>query len=226
FYPRDFELDMNGKKQEWEAVVKIPFIDEKRLLGAMATRDHLLSPDQKRRNEFGVSLKFAYAQEVDYTYPSSLPGIFPDLEHCRCVENIFELPTMEGLDVYVGLVDGVKLGEAALAGFPSLRTLPHSGQLGFHGVSVFQQESRNESMVITLLEGEEKGTIAHAKERLGKAVHVGYPFLQEGKVTSVSDEMCTYRLASPNAPAVAQNIMQVPHEGQQLSDWRKKAGRI
>ncbi|KAI6855584.1 hypothetical protein KC334_g22350, partial [Hortaea werneckii] len=180
---------MNGKKQEWEAVVKIPFIDEKRLLGAMATRDHLLSPDQKRRNEFGVSLKFAYAQEVDYTYPSSLPGIFPDLEHCRCVENIFELPTMEGLDVYVGLVDGVKLGEAALAGFPSLRTLPHSGQLGFHGVSVFQQESRNESMVITLLEGEEKGTIVHAKERLGKAVHVGYPFLQEGKVVSVSDEM-------------------------------------
>jgi 5'-3' exoribonuclease 1 len=35
FYPQDFEQDLNGKKQDWEAVVKIPFIDEERLLPAM-----------------------------------------------------------------------------------------------------------------------------------------------------------------------------------------------
>ena len=35
FYPPEFEQDLNGKKQEWEAVVRIPFIDEKRLLHAM-----------------------------------------------------------------------------------------------------------------------------------------------------------------------------------------------
>lgn len=38
FYPEEFEQDLNGKKQEWEAVVKIPFIDEKRLLKAMACK--------------------------------------------------------------------------------------------------------------------------------------------------------------------------------------------
>jgi 5'-3' exoribonuclease 1 len=37
FYPTDFALDMNGKKQDWEAVVKIPFIDQERLLRVMAS---------------------------------------------------------------------------------------------------------------------------------------------------------------------------------------------
>lgn len=28
FYPVDFHTDLNGKQQDWEAVVLIPFIDE------------------------------------------------------------------------------------------------------------------------------------------------------------------------------------------------------
>lgn len=35
FYPLEFEQDLNGKKQDWEAIVKIPFIDQERLLKAM-----------------------------------------------------------------------------------------------------------------------------------------------------------------------------------------------
>ena len=38
FYPKEFTQDMNGKRQEWEAVVKIPFIDEVRLLKAMSCK--------------------------------------------------------------------------------------------------------------------------------------------------------------------------------------------
>ena len=43
FYPRNFELDMNGKKQDWEAVVRIPFIDQERLLRAMARMSRLMA---------------------------------------------------------------------------------------------------------------------------------------------------------------------------------------
>ncbi len=41
FYPTSFETDLNGKKQSWEAVVKIPFIDEQRLLDAMKGKNTL-----------------------------------------------------------------------------------------------------------------------------------------------------------------------------------------
>jgi 5'-3' exoribonuclease 2 len=53
FYPEDFELDLNGKKQEWKAVVLLPFIDETRLLTAMGTKYPLLSDEERERNEFG-----------------------------------------------------------------------------------------------------------------------------------------------------------------------------
>lgn len=222
FYPRDFELDMNGKKMEWEAVVKIPFIDEKRLLPAMKTREHLLSQDEKDRNEFGVSLKFTYSPDTEFTYPSSLVGVFPDISRCHCVENIFDLPTIEGSDYHIGLMPGVKLGEAALAGFPSLKTLPFNGTLGFHAVNVFQQDSRNESMVVTLQDPESRTKIERVKTLLGRKVHVGYPFLSEAKVVRVSDEMFNYSLPSiGSGPAMA-----VPHGPQELGMWRKKAERI
>lgn len=222
FYPRDFELDMNGKKMEWEAVVKIPFIDERRLLDAMKTKDHLLSQEERDRNNFGVTLKFTYSPEVDYTYLSSLPGVFPELGHCHCVENIFELPTIEGLDLRVGLMAGVKLGEDALAGFPSLRTLPHTGTLGFHGVSVFQQDSRNESMVVTMVESEQRAKVEDAKKRLGERVYVGYPFLSEAKVMRVSDDLFNYSLPeNGEGPTLA--VHHGPHE---IDMWRRKAERI
>lgn len=222
FYPRDFELDKNGKKMDWEAVVKIPFIDEKRLLSAMGPKDSMLSEAEAKRNEFGVSLKFTYSPDTAYIYPSSLVGIFPDLPNCRCVENIFDLPTIEGLDIYVGLMEGVKLGETALAGFPSLKTLRHTGSLGFHSVNVFQQESRNESIVVTLSHAEQRTKVESAKAQLGHKVHVGFPFLSEAKIVRASDEMFSYALPeSGSGPPIA-----TPHGPKELEAWHRKAERI
>ncbi|EPE33770.1 hypothetical protein GLAREA_06783 [Glarea lozoyensis ATCC 20868] len=222
FYPRDFELDMNGKKMEWEAVVKIPFIDEKRLLDAMAPINKLLTDDEKFRNEFGVTLKFSHDPDIDFVYPSSLTGIFPDIPHCRCVENIFDLPTIEGLEYHVGLMQGVKLGDAALAGFPSLATIPYNAILGFHGVNVFQQDSRNESMVVTIENSEDRTNVKTAAMKLGQRVYVGYPFLQEAKVTKVSDELFDYFPATDGSP----HPVQTPHGPREIDDFRKKAMRI
>lgn len=53
FYPEDFPIDLNGKKFAWQGVVLLPFIDERRLLAAMDKRYHLLTADEKTRNEMG-----------------------------------------------------------------------------------------------------------------------------------------------------------------------------
>jgi len=195
FYPRDFELDMNGKKMEWEAVVKIPFIDEKRLLSAMEPKNKLLSESQKERNGFGVALKFTYNPDIAFNYPSSLAGIFPDINPCRCVENIFELPNTDGLTYRNGLVDGVKINIEALAGFPTLHTLSYTAMLVENfGVNVFQADSKNPSMVVTLTDAEMRTRAQSAAQKLGKRCYVGYPFLQEAKIVKVTDELFDYEL--------------------------------
>ena len=53
FYPTEFELDLNGKKFAWQAVILLPFIDEARLTAAMAPRLPGLEPDEWRRNRHG-----------------------------------------------------------------------------------------------------------------------------------------------------------------------------
>lgn len=56
FYPEDFEVDMNGKKFEWQGVVILPFIDEPRLRQAIVGLDATFTPEERARNSFGSEL--------------------------------------------------------------------------------------------------------------------------------------------------------------------------
>lgn len=60
YYPPDFTSDANGKRQSWEAVVQIPFIDADilldtvdRVLAEDEEKGSLLSPSERRRNVRG-----------------------------------------------------------------------------------------------------------------------------------------------------------------------------
>jgi 5'-3' exoribonuclease 2 len=66
FYPDRFAEDLNGSTARWKAVVLLPFIDQKRLLDAMAAvGDSKLTDEETRRNSLGVDYVAVYAAEVN-----------------------------------------------------------------------------------------------------------------------------------------------------------------
>uniref|UniRef100_A0A2K5RZW3 5'-3' exoribonuclease 1 n=1 Tax=Cebus imitator TaxID=2715852 RepID=A0A2K5RZW3_CEBIM len=91
YYPPDFKTDLNGKQQEWEAVVLIPFIDEKRLLEAMETCNHSLKKEERKRNQHSECLMCWYDRDTEFIYPSPWPEKFPAIERC-CTRFYLEEP--------------------------------------------------------------------------------------------------------------------------------------
>ncbi|AEA39071.1 dhm exonuclease (nucleomorph) [Cryptomonas paramecium] len=60
FYPYEYKIDLNGKKNVWEGIVLLPFIDENKLLDAikMFIKKEQLSIQEKERNSFARDIVF------------------------------------------------------------------------------------------------------------------------------------------------------------------------
>lgn len=186
-----------------------------------------MTEEEKSRNRSGVlSTQFTYDESRDDHVPSSQPGFFPDLAHCKARLEPFKLPTLgDGVDLILGLLDGAHLGDKALAGFPSLHTIPHHGALGYHGVSVFQSDSRNQSMIITITssKGERGSTDKIAEQVIGKRTFTTWPYLHEAMVVGVSDDMFKYEMLNFGRSA---KVVANPHNPFGAIGWKKQADHI
>lgn len=61
FYPLSFSLDSEGKRQDWEAVVVLEFVDEKLLKWAESRIPmESLTKEERMRNQFGSILQYTF----------------------------------------------------------------------------------------------------------------------------------------------------------------------
>lgn len=194
YYPENFGTDMNGKQQSWEAVVLIPFIDEKRLLKAMEPCDAFLTDEEKQRNVHGPMMMFQYDESGSAFLPAAY-GL-DDVAQLK----VKEIPIYRD-DLYVPehkLVLGPSKGailDGYIKGFPTMKHLKYHGILKEIRVKVFNFPSRNQSMVVAIdrePESVDRPTAAVAQELLGRIVYVSWPHLTEAKVVKVTDAKTIY----------------------------------
>lgn len=193
FYPTNFETDLNGKKQEWEAVVLIPFIDEQRLLKTLDKHNSELSPDEKARNVHGPMYVYTYAATSQGSLEA--PYSFPSIGNVMCHEKMvfreeIQVPKEK---LVLGPSKGSMLN-VYFTGFPTFKHLNYKSQLRRQNVKVFDQPSRGDNMIIVVETGAELESQLKdvAKDLLSKSIFVGWPHLVEGKVVEVSDKDETF----------------------------------
>ncbi|OCT80912.1 5'-3' exoribonuclease 1 [Xenopus laevis] len=189
YYPQDFKTDLNGKQQEWEAVVLIPFIDEKRLLEAMESCNKCLTEDEKKRNRHSECIKYWYEKETDFKYYSPWPEKFQSVDRCSARYKLISLDAWH-VDVTDNKITKVNKSALYFCGFPTLKHIKHKHSLKKAGVQVFQQSSRGENMILEIEAEEDEDNLnvdTIASAILGKSVFVNWPHLEEARVVTVSD---------------------------------------
>ncbi|XP_078266540.1 5'-3' exoribonuclease 1 isoform X2 [Rhinoraja longicauda] len=197
YYPPDFKTDLNGKQQEWEAVVLIPFIEERRLLAAMEPCNEHLSEEEIQRNRHSGCVKYWYDKEIEFKYSSQTPENFPNVERCHARNEEIPIDAWRVTPNYT-LNCTTNNGSVYFCGFPTLKHIKHKFYSRKSGVQVFQQPSRGENMLLDLLPQEEEDNVDDvANQELGRSTFVNWPHLEEARVVAVSDQETKYYLEEP-----------------------------
>ncbi|XP_012251889.2 5'-3' exoribonuclease 1 isoform X2 [Athalia rosae] len=209
YYPPDFKTDLNGKRQEWEAVVLIPFIEESTLLGAMEPYYEKLTPEEKKRNSHGPMYVYCYTNEDLGPYEAA--EYFPKL-----TKNHAKLEMIRWEDIIVareklvkGLCPGTKL-EVYFPGFPTLKHIDHTAELRKAKVKVFEQSSRGENMILEISVTPAPNLTDLANEILGKSIFVSWPHLVEARIIAIASRDTKFALSDVQGETTVKEEMKGP----------------
>lgn len=95
YFPAEIEYDLNGKQNDWEAVVLAPFIDEDTLLKASVLCNLFLTQEERANNHHGPHLLYHYVRPKGSAKGQRYPPRGVSLGIVKCVQidlNGFLLP--------------------------------------------------------------------------------------------------------------------------------------
>ena len=225
FYPLDFEVDMDGKKNPWEAVVVLPFIDSDRLKAAEAEYcpPSTLTPPEARRNTFGQIMHCSFDPQCMDTVPSCNPGMgLLDIVHCQTRVRSLPVNLSPGRSFVPALIPGTV---KTCAGFPSLGLIPiERVDVEAVKLNVFGSDSKYKSLIITVLSRQFTPESIDLKLLLNRSVFVNYPLIHEAKVVGVSCEARSYQLRTRRIGTSTESIIEErQHDDMLKMQWRKES---
>jgi len=200
FYPDDFQVDMNGKRNPWEGVNLLPFLDVSRAEAAVDRYcpSRLLTSEEQARNRFGHVYLFRFDVDELGAVRSPVSEVFGDVNMCQTSVRILtehgDLVNFDkGYTFTPQLQPGVKL---PYPGFPSIGVLPIEGaKLKAIRLNIFGTDSRYETLVLRLCSPPALPPAATlASKLLLKTVFVNWPMMHEAKIVAVSDETGEFRV--------------------------------
>ncbi|KAF4319410.1 hypothetical protein BBO99_00003558 [Phytophthora kernoviae] len=237
FYPETFAIDMEGKRNAWEGVNLLPFIDVTLLKQTIAQHcpDSRLTEAEKHRNKLQhLPIRIVRDLNVLDTLKSTLPGVvgFPDVLYCNTRVEDYQLPPIlqeTGGKFQSKLMDGVIL---PLAGYPSLYTVMlESTRIASIGLNCFGMSSRKSSLILQLpasgkLNDGDNTTAdeINSSELLGTTVLANWPNLHEVLVVGVSTLSGEYRLKQAGRKQTRHDckkgeVVFTPYSGDEKSAW-------
>ena len=207
FYPETFELDQNEKKQDWEAIVLLPFIDEELLLNTITPFYNQLDPIDGDRNRHILSSCFRTTSTAQPVGNALGPNpYFPPLKETRATSREF---AMDPVQIKHGRFDAKDM--FIFPKFPVLNVLPYRFGYKNSAVSLFESRSRATTLVLSLNHRPDTDCINYNSQwnpkdenrsslpfqitnirslierYLGKCVFVNWPHFQHGIVCAISD---------------------------------------
>ena len=76
YCPEEFEIDLAGKKNDWQGIVRLPIINPEKVIEIYNSKVKLIDEREMRRNIFGKSFIYIYNNDISTTFNSYYGTIY------------------------------------------------------------------------------------------------------------------------------------------------------